>query len=314
MLSENHPDKKHTQLDLWGNKKDFHWKEFKVAREYIRSLKLNDYSGWEELVSKRKLHGTNVPSNPDEVYKHLGWNGWDDWLGKEKPPKAEKQLPESLFDSQPGEDLWSAAAESKWMNFYEAREKIWKYEFEYREEWEMLISGKFPGREPPPDNIPGNPDQVYKHVGWKSWKDWLVSPDKQIVYTEFNKARDFVRSNKIPDKKSWHNFLMENKKLLNDYQMALPERPHLEYIDIGWISWEDWLGTEIQYRNFVSTRKFIHTLKLKNQQDWKLFCRGQLLHKPPKTDNIYSYPEIAYRDNGWKGWDDWLGSSKKQVP
>jgi len=300
-----------SQLDLWGNKNDSHWKEFKVAREYVRSLKLNDYAGWEELVSKRKLHGTNIPSNPDEVYKNHGWKGWDDWLWTEKPRTADKQSPSSQFDSQPGEDLWSAATNSKWMNFFEAREKALKYEFEYREEWEMFISGKFPKRKPLPDNIPVNPDQVYKHVGWKSWKDWLVHPDQQTEYTEFHKARDFIRSCRIPGKSAWQDYLEENHNLLGEYQMFIPERPHLEYKYTGWISWKNWLGSEIQFRDFLSTRKFIHTLKLKNQQDWISFCRGQLLHKPPKTDNIYSYPEIAYRDNGWQGWDDWLGSAKK---
>jgi hypothetical protein len=304
-------DQQYSQLDLWGNKNAFHWKEFKAAREYVRSFKLKDYAGWEELVNKRKLHGTNIPSNPDEVYKNHGWKDWEDWLGTEEPRTNDKKPPSSLFDSTPGDDLWSAADNSKWMNFFEARKKVWDYGFKYREEWELHISGKFPGREPLPDKIPGNPDQVYKYVGWKNWKDWLIHPDQQKEYTEFHKARDFVRSCRIPGKDAWHDFLKENKKLTADYQMVLPERPHLEYSDFGWIGWEDWLGSEIQFRDFISTRKFIHTLKLKNQQEWISFCRGQLLNKPPKTDNIYSYPEIAYHDNGWKGWDDWLGSLRK---
>jgi len=301
-----------SQLDLWGNKNDFHWREFKVAREYVRSLKLKDPAGWEELISKRKLHGTNIPSNPDTVYKNHGWKDWDDWLGTGRKQTADKKPASGLFNTESRDDLWIAAAESKWLNFFEACKKVREYGFEYREEWELFISGKFPRREALPDNIPGNPEQVYRHVGWKDWKDWLVHPDKRTDYTEFNKARDFVRSNRINGKKAWQDFLIDNNELTGDYHMTLPERPHLEYRDSEWISWEDWLGSEIPYRDFKSTRKFIHSLKLRERKDWDYFCRGKLPHKPARTENIYAFPEIAYRNNGWNGWEDWLGSGMNQ--
>ena len=229
------------QLDLWGNKNDSHWKEFKVAREYVRSLKLKDPAGWEELISKRKLHGTNIPSNPDTVYKNHGWKAWDDWLGTGRKQTDGKMPASGLFGTESRDDLWTAPDESKWMNFFEACKKVREYGFEYREEWELFISGKFSRREALPDNIPGNPEQVYRHVGWK-----------------------------------------------------------------------DWLGSEIPYRDFKSTRKFIHSLKLKNRKDWDYFFRGKLPHKPARTENIYAFPEIAYRNNGWNGWEDWLGSGMDQ--
>jgi len=313
MPSENNPVKKHTpaQLDLWGNKNDFHWEEFKVAREYARSFKIKNHEGWEELVKNRKLHDTNIPSNPNSVYKNHGWKDWDDWLGTGELQRAENKPASGLFDSAPGDDLWSMATESKWMNFFEARKVARDNGFEYREEWEMFVSVKFPGRGPVPDNIPANPEQVYKHVGWKGWKDWLISPDKQIVCTDFRKARDFVRSNRISGKEAWRDFLRENKKLASDYQMVLPERPHLEYIDSGWESWEDWLGTEIPYMDYNSTKRFIRSLKMRNRQEWSAFCHNQLHGKPVKSENIYTYPEIAYLNEGWQDWDDWLGISKK---
>ena len=90
------PDKKknpegidHSQLDLWSTKKDFQWEDFKVAREYIHSIGLQDYAGWEKLFMDASLKDIRIPENPDKVYKHLGWNGWQDWLGIEQVEKRD---------------------------------------------------------------------------------------------------------------------------------------------------------------------------------------------------------------------------------
>jgi hypothetical protein len=107
----------------------------------------------------------------------------------------------------------------------------------------------------------------------------------------------------------WRPFIKQNAALLDEYRMVLPERPHLEYIDKGWESWEDWLGTKIKFHDFHTTRKFIRSLKLYSRNDWNGYCSGQLTVKSRRTENIYAYPEIAYKDEGWKGWEDWLGTA-----
>jgi hypothetical protein len=299
-----------SQLDLWGEKHDQQWQEFKVAREYVRSLKLNDESEWKEFVNKKEFQRTNIPGNPDQAYKHSGWKDWHDWLDiEDKMVRSQNQSPDNILMNS----LWSTNARSKWMNFFEARQIVWEYGFEYEEEWRIFIDGKFPDREALPDKIPANPDQVYRFVGWKDWKDWLIHPDNRTDYTEFYKARDFVRSNRIPDKESWRDFLQKETGLTEKYQMALPVRPHLEYRDSGWNGWEDWFGSEICYHEFAPTRKFVYSLKLRNQKEWMEFCHGRLPHKPKKTDNIYTYPEIAYKNEGWKDWEDWLGTSKVKI-
>jgi hypothetical protein len=297
------------QLDLWSTKQDLPWEDFKVAREYIRSLGLQDYAVWEAFVRDGNLKDCRIPENPDKVYNHMGWKGWDDWLGTEQPEKGQDLTLKQLF-STGGDGLWSDPEPSRWMNFHEARRKVWEYGFEYEQEWRLFAEGKFPSREAMPDNIPANPDRVYRHLGWKGWKDWLVPPAEQVDYTGLDKARDFVRSCRIPDKGAWRDFLTDMAGLLEEYQMVLPVRPHLEYSESGWISWEDWLGSEINYRDFKSTRKFVRSLHLRNQKDWADYCTGRLTRKPRKARSIFSYPEIAYRNEGWKGWDDWLGTGK----
>ncbi len=311
------PDKKtktedsgSAQLDLWITKQDFQWEDFKVAREYVQSLRLQDQADWEALIKNENLKSTKIPENPAIVYQHLGWNGWYDWLGIKEPRKNEDKTLNKLSNKSHKDGLWSTGGRSKWLNFHEARKIVREYGYEFEEEWGLFVNGKFPNRGALPDNIPEKPDQVYRFVGWKNWTDWLVHPKKQVHYTSFHKARDFVRSCRIPDKGYWRDFLQEKAGLIEEYQLVLPGRPHLEYRDSGWLNWEDWLGTEISYHDFTSTRKFVHSLNLRNQKEWMDFCHGRLTHKPRKAENIYTYPEITFRDEGWRGWKDWLGPGK----
>ncbi len=197
------------------------------------------------------------------------------------------------------------------MNFYEARQLVREYGFEYEEEWELFIEGKFTSRKPLPDNVPGNPDRVYRFIGWMGWKDWLVHPENQITYSNFYRAREFARSSRIPDKGAWRDFIKGNAPLIKDYRFVLPIMPHLEYMDSGWEDWKDWLGTDIEFLDLNSSRKFVRTLKLKDKKEWREFCNGHLPHKPKKSRKLYSYPDLAFQNEGWKGWEDWL--AKPQV-
>lgn len=295
-----------SQLDLWGVPQEQKWESFRKAREYARSLDLQDKKEWDILLRRRDLNEPGIPGNPDEIYKDTGWQGWDDWLGIKKDRSGVRKTP-GLKEAKEKRTLWDVPAESRWLSFDKARQIVWEFGFEYEEEWRLFTEGKFPGREPLPADIPPDPERVYKFIGWKNWKDWLVPPEKGVEYTNFYKARDFARSLRIDDKADWRTFLTKHSTVISEYKMFLPARPHLEYRDKGWESWEDWLGTQIKYHDFQTTRKFIHSLKLGSRNDWIRYCSGQLTVKSRRTENIYAYPEIAFKDEGWNGWDDWLG-------
>jgi len=303
-----------SQLDLWSGKQDSPWEEFKVAREYVRSLGLESQQEWESYVEGGKLKGKKVPGNPESVYQNLGWTGWNDWLGIAVHKKIKEAPRETLFPGDPPGGLWSGREGSKWMNFHDARRIAREYGFEYEEEWDLFTRGKFPGREPLPDNIPEHPHRVYRHVGWTGWRDWLVPPEKQVEYSGFSMAREFVRSCRIPDQAAWRDFLEQHAGLIRDHHFVLPERPHLEYKDSGWKGWEDWLGTDIGFNDYKTTRKFVHSLKLKSEKEWSEYCAGHLPHKPKKPAKVYTYPDIAFRDEGWQDWKDWLGKQSTVKP
>lgn len=301
------------QLNLFNLPSEKTYEDFKKARDFARSLNLRDQEEWENYINRWQLtNGESlkvIPIKPDITYQYLGWQGWNDWLGLAEDEEREKG------DDTEGKDLlfsewslWNAREKSSWLPFREARQIVRDYGFEYKEEWDIFVEGKLTSRTPLPAYIPHNPDQIYRLHGWQGWPNWLVASDRRIEYTGFMKARDFARSLRIPDQAAWRPFIKQNASLLAEYQMTLPERPHLEYRDKGWESWEDWLGKNIKFHDFQTTRKFVHSLKLSSRNDWNRYCSGQLLLKARKTENIYTYPEIAYKSEGWKDWPDWLGA------
>ena len=105
-------------------------------------------------------------------------------------------------------------------------------------------------------------------------------------FRSFKDARQFVISQHLKNNKEWKLFIKLNKKP-ND----IPSNPDSVYKDKGWISWGDFLGTGSigpglrKHRSFEDARKFVRSLKLRNQNDWSQFSKSG-----NKPDNIPSTP------------------------
>ena len=71
----------------WLGTGNLHTKEFlpfKKALLQARSLKLKTHKEWEawsKSTTPRVLRPANMPSRPDQVYTHEGWQGYEHWLG-----------------------------------------------------------------------------------------------------------------------------------------------------------------------------------------------------------------------------------------
>ena len=92
-----------------------------------------------------------------------------------------------------------------------------------------------------PEDIPTNPNVVYKDTGWVSIGDWLgtgtIAP-KNREYRVFTKARGFARSLKLKSGSEWKAYCKSGNK-----PDDIPAKPDNGYKDKGWISMGDWLGT-----------------------------------------------------------------------
>ena len=57
------------------------------------------------------------------------------------------------------------------------------------------------------------------------------------------------------------------------------------------------------YLNFIKARNKVRSLNLANVSEWRKYCylNDVMPHGVPEN------PEIVYRNNGWKNFNDWLG-------
>ena len=159
-----------------------------------------------------------------------------------------------------------------------------------------------------PNNIPSNPQHVYKNDGWISWGDFLgsgVISSQLIKYRDFNKARSFVRKLELSSRSKWNIYRISNK-LPSD----IPKAPAQVYKGKGWINWGDWLGSGsvqynlINYQSFNKARSFVRQLNLNSQKEWYEYC-----HSGDKPIDIPKNPHLIYKNTGWNGLNDWLGKS-----
>ena len=58
-----------------------------------------------------------------------------------------------------------------------------------------------------------------------------------------------------------------------------------------------------KFRDFESAREFVRKLNLKNAEEWRVYCTSG-----NRPDYITSVPERVYKNNGWVGLGDWLGT------
>jgi len=62
---------------------------------------------------------------------------------------------------------------------------------------------------------------------------------------------------------------------------------------------------KLSWMPFEEARDFIHTLKLKSQNEWRDYLKSG-----KKPSDIPSTPETTYRDEGWNGFGNWIGTNR----
>ncbi len=261
------------QIKLWDKLSKFNWLPYEDARTYIRKLGLKRQEDYWELFRANKLP-IGLPSSPYNIYKNDGWISYPDFLGYE-----------SLFREV--------------LPFEEAREFARSLGLKSTVEWRAYV--KTNGI---PSNIPKRPDNAYEYKGWISFGDWLGSGNKKGGYRNFEEAKKFVITLKLSTFSQWTD-AYENGRIPQD----IPKFPNQKYKNQGWNNWGDFLGTGkiasrfITYRNFEEAKKFVRKLGFSNSKEWKVFCNsGDLPSDIPKT------PSQTYKNKGWNGINDWLGT------
>ena len=59
----------------------------------------------------------------------------------------------------------------------------------------------------------------------------------------------------------------------------------------------------MKFRTFSDAKTFVHSRSLKNRKEWKEYCKSG-----KKPNDIPWSPSRSYKNEGWQGWGDWLGT------
>jgi hypothetical protein len=254
---------------------------FDEAKEYVHGLNFDSSHQWHDYCNSGDKP-EHIPSNPQKVYRDNrdgGWTNMGDWLGTGRKK--------------------SGAIE--WRPFDAAREYVRRLNLKKGRELNV-----FKRSDALPEDIPKKPDNAYKHE-WEGMSDWLgnnyvSAKAKRDKYKNFYEAREWARSKGLKSGKEWDS-LCKRRELPED----IPRYPKQSYQNRGWNGINDWLGTEKEadLKDFESARQEVRSRSIATMKDY------HTLHKKGCfSSGIPVYPGSAYRDNGWKGPNDWLGTGK----
>lgn len=124
----------------------------------------------------------------------------------------------------------------------------------------------------------------------------------------FEEARKFVRNLKIPSREEYKRYWRKGLLPKN-----LPAKPHKVYANDGFLNYEDFLDYKSKYQEWWSYKEssdFIKTLDLESGKEFlEKWRKGEL----PKE--IPGNPSAVYKNSGWTGMRDFIGTkSKKFAP
>ena len=175
---------------------------------------------WQEIpaiqkgpaLCKSEARDATVPSTPDQVYKHDGWQGYGHWLGT-----GNLHTKEFL----PFKKALLCARTLKLKN-----QKEWK-------DWAKTGVRRA--------NMPSNPRTTYKHDGWQGYGNWLgtgnVRGGNGQQFLPFTKALVHAHALKLKSYKEWQDWAKSGARPVN-----IPSNPHRTYTHDGWQGYRHWLG------------------------------------------------------------------------
>jgi hypothetical protein len=244
-----------------------------------------------------ELFPDKIPGSPQNTYKNRGWISWGEFLGTGRV----------------------ADGTISWRPFKEAKAFVHQLGLNNYKEWRDYCNGEFNDLPKMPKDIPSGPRRVYKKKGWSGFPDWLGTyRNIKKGFRSFESARAFARSLKIDSISKWRLYSTGKLDGFDPKPFDIPSTPHIVYKN-EWIDWNDWLGDNMvvatqqrEYLSYTDARKFARKLGLGSVNEWSAYCKGQLVHLPPKPDNVPAGVSRTYNNNGWKSFADFLGYEPKR--
>ena len=224
------------------------------------------------------------------------------WCNSQRQNYKKNKLSKKKIKLLENISIWQWSFERNWMNFKDAKLFVRTLNLKKSSDWHLYTS-----KDHFPENLPSNPQLVYKNNGWTSWGDWLgtgnIHPSKK-QYMSFNKARKFVRGLNFKFSRDYKKYAKQS-----DFPQDLPTTPETTYKNKGWISWGDWLGTGFvatynrNYKSYEEAKKYLKNLKIKSETEWRKYTKTSTF-----PNDVPSDPNQVYENKGWISWGDFLST------
>lgn len=175
-------------------------------------------------------------------------------------------------------------------------------------EWKKLKSNL-------PLFIPKDPQGYYTRCNtWNGWGDFLGTGNTHkgnfLSYDESKKwIKENILTKNIKSETYW-------RKIKNKLPSFIPKCPESHYFGIGWKNWGDFLGTDRisngdkKYFDYEEAKECVQsyslTKNIKSSKQWYNYDKNNLPSLIPKD------PPSYFKNKGWKGWGDFLGTGNKK--
>jgi len=231
--------------------------------------------------------------------------------------KIAKRIDLEKFERDIDLKCWNRLAKLSWRPFDEARAFARGLNLGSRAGWIALCKGEALNGALLPADIPQTPESKYADAGWIGWGDWLGTgniSNRLRKHRSFLQARAFARGLGLKSAAQWRAFCQGQLPKKGRLPGDIPAKPSRSYARNGWAGMGDWLGTGTtapryrRYRAFTKARAFARSLKLESRAGWIAFCKSSFADKNGLPSDIPAFPDQTYREKGWLGWGDWLGT------
>jgi superfamily II DNA or RNA helicase len=236
------------------------YRSYKDAKKYAHSLKLKSQTQWRKHA-KSKNFPEDIPSRSDRTYKKQ-FEGWGNFLGTGNFRKK------------------------NFTTYKLAKKYVIPLKLKNRDEWyECTKLSNFP------KNIPKNIPSFYKDQfeGWGIFLGTGYVANQKRKYKPYRHAKKYALSLKLKSSQKWIKHT-ESQNFPKD----IPKYPNQVYSK-QFEGWGNFLGTDFiatrkrKYKPYRDAKKYVLSLKLKNQTEWFKFTKSSNFPKdvPANPGQVY---------------------------
>jgi len=125
-------------------------------------------------------------------------------------------------------------------------------------------------------------------------------------FRPYEEARAYIHSLNLPSSSAFYIWCVTNAR-----PKDIPGNPHVTYKGIGWTTWKDFIGRGRKPRNipwmpYQQAAEIVRPLGLREREYRQWSKKNGRLSVP-------LHPERVYKDKGWIGWGDYLGTRKSAL-